>query len=194
MEQNFNPGLALIGLSGTRPWVLKMTEGLDLGAVPTSVISSPRVGESGFRNLEYSSRNPGIPLRTGSESRIQAPLKKTRSQPQESGIHGMGSRIQDCLGFHYMGRNFLSRNKYLYLPPPPPPPAPRDLRQPLVNKTPRKIFGYKSLSRKWPASETYSPFSLLPNSVLLRLLRLNRISFCFKFTRLCNLNDRQLSD
>ena len=39
MEQNFNPGLALIGLSGTRPRVLKMTGGLDLGAVPTSNIS-----------------------------------------------------------------------------------------------------------------------------------------------------------
>ena len=39
MEQNFNPGLALIGLSGIRPRVLQMTEGLHLGVVPTSKIS-----------------------------------------------------------------------------------------------------------------------------------------------------------
>ena len=54
-------------------------------------------------------------------------------------------------------------------------PSPPDLRQPLVNRTPRKIFVYKILSRKWPTSETNSPFSLLPNGVLLRLLRLNKV-------------------
>ena len=64
--------------------------------------------------------------------------------------------------------------------------SPWDLRQSLVNKTPCKIFVYKSLSRKWPASETTSPFSLLPNGVLLRLLRLNKVTFCFKFRGLCN--------
>ena len=48
MEQNFNAGLALIGLSGTRPRVLKTTEGLDLGAVPTSKISCREISTFSF--------------------------------------------------------------------------------------------------------------------------------------------------
>ena len=37
---------------------------------------------------------------------IQVPLTKTGIQYLESGIHGMESRIQDCLGSPYMGRSF----------------------------------------------------------------------------------------
>ena len=45
-------------------------------------------------NPEYSSRNPESHKR--SESRIQFSLTKT-------GIHGVESRIQDCLEFPYKG-------------------------------------------------------------------------------------------
>ena len=39
------------------------------------------------------------------ESRIQAPLTKTRIQYLASGIHSVESRIQDCLGFPCTGDN-----------------------------------------------------------------------------------------
>ena len=40
--------------------------------------------------------------------RIQVPLTKTRIQYLKSGIHTVESRIQDCLGFSYMGQFFLA--------------------------------------------------------------------------------------
>ena len=39
------------------------------------------------------------------ESRFQVPLTKTGIQYQESGIHGIDSRIQGCLGTLYMGES-----------------------------------------------------------------------------------------
>ena len=54
------------------------------------------------------------------ESRIQVPLEKTGIRHPESRIHGMGSRIQDCLVFANMGRYFWTVNGALlfslYLP------------------------------------------------------------------------------
>ena len=41
------------------------------------------------------------------ESRIQVPLTKTGIQYLESGICGVDSRIQDCLGFPNIGRSTL---------------------------------------------------------------------------------------
>ena len=43
----------------------------------------------------YSTRNPNT--KDSLESRIQVPLKKTEIQYLESRIHGMESRIQECL-------------------------------------------------------------------------------------------------
>ena len=40
------------------------------------------------------------------ESRFQVPLTKTGIQYQESGIHGIESRIQGCPGTLYMGREW----------------------------------------------------------------------------------------
>ena len=68
---------------------------------------SPQVGESdkfllvesGIRNPEYNSRNSESHQRL--ESRIQVPLTKIGIQYQESGIHGVESRIKDRLGFPY---------------------------------------------------------------------------------------------
>ena len=57
-------------------------------------------------NLQYSSRNPESHLRL--ESKIQFSLTVTRIQYQESGIHGGESRIQDCLGFPYMGQEIIT--------------------------------------------------------------------------------------
>ena len=45
-----------------------------------------------------------ILLTTGTGSGIQVPLRKTGIHHLESGIHGVESRIQDCLGFPYMER------------------------------------------------------------------------------------------
>ena len=44
----------------------------------------------------------GILLRIGVQSKV--PLEKTGKKCLESGIHGLESRIQDCLGFPYMRR------------------------------------------------------------------------------------------
>ena len=55
-------------------------------------------------NPEHSSRNPESHWRL--DSRIQVPLTKTVIQYLESGIHGLESRIQDCLRFPYVA-NFL---------------------------------------------------------------------------------------
>ena len=66
------------------------------------------IQKPGLWNREYSSRNPESYLRL--ESAIQY---------LESGIHGVESSIQDCLGFPYVGRavsrrEFLrTRNKYV---------------------------------------------------------------------------------
>ena len=61
----------------------------------------------GLLNPEYSSR---IRNRTKShlESRIQVPLT---GQRLESGVRGVESRIQDCLGFLYMERSTLLKRK-----------------------------------------------------------------------------------
>ena len=50
------------------------------------------------------------------ESRIQGPLtKKCRIRYLESGIHGMESRIQDCLGFPQMWAIFIIFRKHRLL-------------------------------------------------------------------------------
>ena len=71
----------------------------------------PRVRKSGFRNPESRAlecgihlKESGIPLTIGTGSRIQVPLTKTGMQYLEPGIHGVESRIQDCLGFPKMDR------------------------------------------------------------------------------------------
>ena len=51
----------------------------------------------GLWNPEYSLRNPESHWRL--ESRIQVPLTNTQIQYLESGIHGVESRIPDCLRF-----------------------------------------------------------------------------------------------
>ena len=53
-------------------------------------------------NTEYSSRDPES--YKGLESRMQVPLKKCAIKNLESGIYGVKSKIQDCLGFPYMVR------------------------------------------------------------------------------------------
>ena len=50
------------------------------------------------------------------ESRIQVPLTKTGIQYLISGIRGVDSRIQDCLGFPNMGRSTLLKRKDRLLP------------------------------------------------------------------------------
>ena len=69
----------------------------------------------GFRNPwllnpEYSAR-----IRNRSKSHlepiIQVPLTKIGIQYLESGIRGVESRIQDCLGFPNMGRSTLLKRK-----------------------------------------------------------------------------------
>ena len=54
--------------------------------------------KSGIQYLE-----PGILIKF--ESRIQVPLTQTGIQYMESGIHCVESRIQDCIGFPYMGQS-----------------------------------------------------------------------------------------
>ena len=56
-----------------------------------------------LRNAEYSSKNPESHQRL--ESRIQVPLTKIGIQYLNSGIRDVESRIQDCRGIPYMGRN-----------------------------------------------------------------------------------------
>ena len=55
------------------------------------------IGKPGRWNPEFQKRL---------ESRIQVPLTNTRIQFLESGIQGVESRIQGCLGFPNMGREF----------------------------------------------------------------------------------------
>ena len=79
--------------------------------------ASARVRESGFWNpwnfclwnleswvLECGVQlnESGILLKIGVQSKV--PLEKTGKKCLESGIHGLESRIQDCLGFPYMRR------------------------------------------------------------------------------------------
>ena len=49
------------------------------------------------------------------ESRILVSLTKAVIQYLESGIQGVESRIQDCLGFSYMGRE-VSSGSFTSLP------------------------------------------------------------------------------
>ena len=62
----------------------------------------------GLWNPEYSSKNPES--YQGLESRFQVPLTNTGIQYLESEIHGVESRIQDCLGFPYM-RQIVSQTR-----------------------------------------------------------------------------------
>ena len=55
-------------------------------------------------------KESGIPItRFRLESRIQVPPTMTAIQYLESGIHIVESKIQDCLGFAYMGQKNLLR-------------------------------------------------------------------------------------
>ena len=85
---------------------------------PSFTSSSPRVRECGFQNprnfcwwnpesgqLLVESGIPGFGIRNPFKSSIQVPLTKTEIQYLESVIHGVESRIQDCLGFPYIGRS-----------------------------------------------------------------------------------------
>ena len=89
--------------------------------LPSFTSSSPHVRECGFRNprnfcwwnpesgkllvesgiLGFGIRNPSKDLNP--ESKV--PLTKTGIQYLQSVIHGVESRIQDCLGFPYIGRS-----------------------------------------------------------------------------------------
>ena len=61
-----------------------------------------KIGNPGLWNPEYSLRNRSrIPLTIG--FRIQDPLTKAGIQFLESGIQGVESTMQDCLGFPYIG-------------------------------------------------------------------------------------------
>ena len=62
----------------------------------------------GLWNPEQSSSTPKS--HEGMESRTHVPLKKTGIQHPESTIHGMGSRIQDCLLFLNIGRQYQTAN------------------------------------------------------------------------------------
>ena len=66
------------------------------------IASCKEMWNPGLWNPEYSSRNPESHWRL--EFRIQIPLTKTGIQYVKSGIHGVESRIQDCLGIPYMER------------------------------------------------------------------------------------------
>ena len=66
------------------------------------IASCKEIRNPGLWNPEYSSRNPEAHWRL--EFRIQIPLTKTGIQYLKSGIHGVESRIQDCLGIPYMER------------------------------------------------------------------------------------------
>ena len=59
-------------------------------------------------NPDYCSRNSTNDWNP--ESRIQVPLKKTEIQYLQSGIHGVESRIQECLGSH--GANGLKKETF----------------------------------------------------------------------------------
>ena len=95
---------------------------------PSFTSSSPNVRECGFRNprnfcwwnpesgkllvesgiLGFGIRNPSKDLNP--ESKV--PLTKTGIQYLESVIHGVESRIQDCLGFPYMRRSSWCTTKW----------------------------------------------------------------------------------
>ena len=68
--------------------------------IPESAKLCLRIRNPGLWNPEYSSMNPKSHEQL--ESRFQVPLTETGIQYLESGIHGVESRIQDCLGFPYM--------------------------------------------------------------------------------------------
>ena len=85
---------------------------------PSFTSSSPRVRECGFQNpRNFCWWNPesgqllvesgilGFGIRNPFKSSIQVPLTKTEIHYLESVIHGVESRIQDCLGFPYIGRS-----------------------------------------------------------------------------------------
>ena len=55
--------------------------------------------ESRALECEIHLKESGIPLTIGTGSRIQVPLRKTGMQYLESGVHGVETRMQDCLGF-----------------------------------------------------------------------------------------------
>ena len=86
----------------------KFDQDLDSFATPKehsiSIAPCKEIWNPGLWNPEYSSRNPKSHWRL--EFRIQIPLTKTGIQYLESGMHGVESKIQDCLGFPYMERFF----------------------------------------------------------------------------------------
>ena len=90
-------------------------------------------------NLESWTLESGIQLKESGilstiEIRNPSPTEKeSRIEYLESGIHGVESRIQTCLGFPYIGRQEL-----LVQCPPPPPPTP----------TPRGSVAFKLLIEK----------------------------------------------
>ena len=61
-----------------------------------------------IQNTAQEIRNSHLSL----ESRIQVSLTKTGIQCAESGIQGVKSRIQDCLGFSYMRRK-IAHTRYM---------------------------------------------------------------------------------
>ena len=70
-------------------------------------IGIPESGKIMLENPQSWALESGIQLNESKsheqlQSRFQVPLTETGIQYLESGIHGVESRIQDCLGFPYM--------------------------------------------------------------------------------------------
>ena len=67
--------------------------------------------ESGIKESRNQGiKESGILLRIGIQSKV--PLEKTGIKCLESGIHGVESRIQDCLGFPNMRRKAAHVKNY----------------------------------------------------------------------------------
>ena len=85
--------------------------------ITISFTFSPHVRKSGFQNPSSRNTAQGIQNPTNDwnpESKFH--LQRLESRTWDSGIHNVESRIQDSLGFPYMGRTFASmcaqQNKY----------------------------------------------------------------------------------
>ena len=61
----------------------------------------------GLWNPEYSSKNPESHRQLQSRIQVQFHRQRLKSTTWKSEIHEVESRIQDCLGFPYIGRTWL---------------------------------------------------------------------------------------
>ena len=83
--------------------------------------------------------------------RIQVSLTKTRIQYLVSAIHDVESRIQDCLGFPFMGRMTIDIHKntkkmWRYLPCT----KPKNIFSSCISRLDTKVTARVNIQSKWP--------------------------------------------